>query len=61
MIGTYIQDPARALSKGKKWLLGNRRPHVLIGRTPKGFILIDPRDKAGHYCQIVAKVFRKLS
>lgn len=54
----YIADPFEALQAGKKWLRGNTRPHVLMGRTPKGYILIDPRHKDGHYCQIVAKLYR---
>jgi len=61
MIGTFIDDANKALSKAKNWLRGNNRPHVLIGRTRKGFLLIDPRHKRGHYCQIVGKVYRKLS
>lgn len=61
MIGTYIDDANKALSKAKKWLQGNTRPHVLIGRTRKGFSLIDPRDKKQYYCLIVGKVYRKLS
>lgn len=59
MIGNYIEDPNEALDKAKTWMRGNRRPHTLIGRTNKGYMLIDPYFKGQHYCQIVAKVFRK--
>ena len=59
MIGQYIEDPIKALEKAKKWLRGNNRPHILLGRTAKGYLLIDPRFKDGHYCQIVSKLYRK--
>ena len=61
MIGHYIEDAITAIDKGKRWLEGNRRPHVLIGRTSRGYLIIDPRRKEGHYCQIVGKLFRKTS
>lgn len=59
MIGSFIADPLSTLDKGRAWLKSNTRPHVLIGKTPKGYLLIDPRNKGGHYCQIVAKLYRK--
>ena len=61
MISEWFIDPFEALDYGQLWLRGNNRPHVLIGRTRKGYCLIDPRKKKQHYCQIVAKLYRKLS
>jgi len=57
----FYTDPLAALDAALSFLRGNRRPYVLIGQTPKGFRLIDPRDKKQFYCQIVGKVYRKLS
>ena len=59
MITDYIPDPSEAMQKAKDWLRGNTRTHALIGRTHKGYVLIDPRNKGKHYCQIVAKLYRK--
>jgi len=59
MIGNYFEEPMEAIDKAKQWLKGNRRPHALVGRTAKGYMLIDPYYKDGHYCQIVAKLFRQ--
>lgn len=61
MITDYIDDPSEAMQKAKNWLKGNTRTHALIGRTVKGYVLIDPRNKSKHYCQIVAKLFRPTS
>ena len=59
MIGRFIADPISILDKGRAWLKGNTRPHVLIGKTNKGYLLIDPRNKGQHYCRIVGKLYRK--
>ena len=61
MISEYFKDGMEAVDFGKLWLRGNTRTHVLVGKTPKGFIVIDPRNAKSHYCQIVAKLFRKQS
>lgn len=57
----YYTDPMAALDAAVAFLRGNTRPHALIGQTPKGFRVIDPRGKKQYYCQIVGKVYRKLS
>jgi len=57
----YIENAVEALTKARKFLQGNTRPHVLIGRTPKGYLLIDPRHKGQHYCQIVGKLYRQIT
>jgi len=59
MITEWFTDPIAALDYGKVWLRGNTRSHILMGRATRGYCLIDPRNKDGHYCQIVAKLYRK--
>ena len=61
MLNRYYSSPYDALDYAKKFLGESRRKHVLIGRTPKGYLLIDPRNKKSHYCQIVAKLYNKQS
>tara|TARA_R100000234_G_C4897672_1_gene134281 strand:+ start:191 stop:367 length:177 start_codon:yes stop_codon:yes gene_type:complete len=55
----YYNTGDQALDAAKKFLRGNKRPHVLISRNRKGFMVIDPRDKRGHYSIIIGKLYRK--
>tara|TARA_R110000823_G_scaffold203197_1_gene334039 strand:+ start:8140 stop:8319 length:180 start_codon:yes stop_codon:yes gene_type:complete len=56
----YYTDADEALGAAKSFLLKQARPHVLIGRSLKGYMIIDPRNAKSHYCQIVGKLYRKL-
>jgi hypothetical protein len=55
----YYDTADQALNAAKKFLRGNTRPHALIGRNRKGFMIIDPRDKKSHYSKIFGKLYRK--
>jgi hypothetical protein len=55
----YFSTADQALDAAKQFLRGNKRPHALIGRTRKGFTVIDPYDKKGHYSRIIGKLYRK--
>ena len=56
----YHEKAEAALDAATAFLKKNKRPHALIGQTPKGYIVIDPRFKDGHYCQIIGKLYKKL-
>jgi len=57
----YYTDPMAALDAATSFLRGNTRPYVLIGRTRKGYRLIDPMSDKKFYCKVIGKFDRKIS
>lgn len=54
----YFDDPMKAVNKAKLIMIGSTRKQMQISKTPKGYRIIDPRDKVRHYGQIVAVIDR---
>tara|TARA_Y100001972_G_C7582955_1_gene292371 strand:+ start:439 stop:615 length:177 start_codon:yes stop_codon:yes gene_type:complete len=55
----YYTSADLALDAAKEFLIANSRSHALIYQNRIGFMVIDPRDKRGHYSMIVGKLYRK--